>query len=215
MTPKPKTTTLKRPRALSAPTPPDATPAPTQPADAPAEPLVLNDLRPVATDLVSRLGAPWMVEDPTTTAERLRLIGPDNRELGLALIFTGTVVQMWITGFALPDLPKTASKQEHAVRARRLAPGRSWHIAQPLSHLTPDDAVPAAVGIPEALYRRVTDDLLPAYEVKPPYVAVISWGNEPAATDEKPADEPPADIPRATPAPKRAPAPKKPRRRSA
>ncbi|MFE0640178.1 hypothetical protein [Streptomyces sp. NPDC058877] len=215
MTPKTQTATPKRPRTLPTPTPPEDTPDPSEAADTPAEPLVLNDLRPVATDLADRLGAPWMVEDLTATAERLRLIGPDGRELGLALLFADTVVQMWVTGFALPDLPKTASKQEHAARARRLAPGRSWHIAQPLSHLTTNDTTPAAVDIPEALYQRVTDDLLPAYETKPLYVAVISWGDEPAATDEKPATEPPADVPRTTPTPKRAPAPKKPRRRSA
>ncbi|KOX49549.1 hypothetical protein, partial [Streptomyces sp. NRRL F-6492] len=207
MTPKTQTAASKRPRTLPTPTPPETTPDPTEPTDASAEPLLLNDLRPVATDLAGRLGAPWTVEDLTATAERLRLIGPDNRELGLALLFADTVVQMWVTGFALPDLPKTASKQEHAARARRLGPGRSWHIAQALSHLTADDTAPAAVDIPEALYRRIADDLLPVYEIKPPYVAVISWGNEPKPDDEKPADEKPvepaADLPRATPAPRR------------
>ncbi|MFC8895829.1 hypothetical protein [Streptomyces cinereoruber] len=213
MVSKSQTAASKRPRKLPAPIPPETAPASTEPTDAPAEPLVLNDLRPVATDLAGRLGASWAVEDLTATAERLRLIGPDNRELGLALLFADTVVQMWVTGFALPDLPKTASKQEHAARARRLGPGRSWHIVQALSHLTADDTAPAAVDIPEALYRRITDDLLPVYEIKPPYVAVISWGNEPKPDDEKP-DEPAADLPRAAPAPRRAPAPKKPRRRT-
>ncbi|MFB7424773.1 hypothetical protein ACFC0K_16020 [Streptomyces hydrogenans] len=190
-----------------------AEPATTEPAT--TEPLLLTDLRPIAADLANHLGEPWTADGPTALARRVLLRGPDGRGLGLALIFAGAVVQMWITGFGLPDLPKTATKQEHAARARRLAPGRSWHLAQPLSCLLTEDTTAADIDVPAALHQRITEDLLPAYENKPPYVARLSWGDDPKPAEEQPtSDTPAADTPRTAPAPARAPLSKKPRRRT-
>jgi hypothetical protein len=82
----------------------------------------------------------------------------------------GRTVQLWIVGFAIPDLPKDVSREEHAARARRLAPDRRWHTVQHLNHLIADGTPSDQVDIPAALHRLIIERLLPAYEIKPSHV---------------------------------------------
>ncbi|MEW1700383.1 hypothetical protein [Streptomyces sp. NPDC091278] len=158
------------------------------------------DLRAVAADIAAHLGNPWTLNELTATPHRVCLLGPDSRELGLSLIHADRVIQLWITGFPVPDLPKNAPKEQLAARARRLGPGRSWHIAQDLAHLPAGSTDP---DIPAVLHQRITDELLPAYDLKPDHVLRVTWWPEQDADEKQP--DPSAvhgpDIPRAAPAP--------------
>ncbi|MFD6812180.1 hypothetical protein, partial [Streptomyces anthocyanicus] len=91
----PKATT-RRAKATSASAETNSPTAdPTETGSPAVTPLLLHDLEPIANRLAALLGPPWTINDLTTTPDRLCLRGPDDRELGLAIIIAGAVIQMW------------------------------------------------------------------------------------------------------------------------
>jgi hypothetical protein len=136
----------------------------------PLGPVWITSLPPIAETVAQLLGDPWAVDQATTNHGYTLLTGPDGRELGMRTLHIGRTVQLWIVGFAVPDLPQNAPREEHAAHARRLASGRRWHTVQHLSHLIADGTPSDQVDIPAALHKLISERLLPAYEIKPAHV---------------------------------------------
>jgi hypothetical protein len=136
----------------------------------PLGPLWITSLPPIAATVTRLLGEPWSLDQATRTHSYALLTGPDRRELGMRSLRVGRTVQLWIVGFAVPELPNDAPKEAHAARARRLAPGRRWHTVQHLSHLLAEGDTTSDIDIPAALHGVICELLLPAYENKPSYV---------------------------------------------
>ncbi|MFI5545880.1 hypothetical protein ACIA6E_19150 [Streptomyces sp. NPDC051815] len=125
--------------------------------------MLINDeaTRQVAETIGTALGVGFTLRNAAIANGAAHIEYPDGRTLGFRPIFGGAIVQLWIIGNAKPA-------GEGAPPTLALLEGHLYHAA--VSLIDAEDADPAAL-----ILKKLTNDLLPAFEFKPHYVGHRPW----------------------------------------
>ncbi|WP_033819760.1 hypothetical protein [Kitasatospora sp. MBT63] len=158
-----------------------------------------DDLPDLAKSFTDLLGTAWTIDPDASTYGVALLDGPDGRRAGIRTRRGGTTLQLWVTGYRAPVLPRNADQTTRNAHARHLAErleeGANYHTVLRLAEV--DEPAKAVLD-------SFDEVLFPAFDHKPLAVGHRPWldaaeAAEAARAAERPNLDAPTDTEPAAP----------------